>query len=315
MQLIRGLYNLPSDWPACVITIGNFDGLHLGHQQLISECVATAKKLSVPAVLMTFDPYPQAFFSKDKEMPCLMGLRDKVLGLQNCGIDYLCVLRFDAELAALSPEAFVQGILVDQLKVKSLVVGDDFRFGAKRAGDFALLEKLGKSQHFGTQQIPTFTYEDKRISSSWLRAALQSGDLDLAQHLLGHPYCLSGRVVSGDKRGRDFGYPTANIYVGQQYLPIAGIFVVTVSGLKGAPLRGVASIGKRPMYPTHWDMLEVFLLDFHQNIYGQHLTVECHHKLRDEIFFALESELIAQIKEDVKNTEAYFSKNKTTPTS
>ena len=313
MQLIRGLYNLPSHWSTCVITIGNFDGLHLGHQQLISECIATAKSLSLPAVLMTFDPYPQAFFSKEYKMPCLMSLRDKYLGLQDCGMDYLCVLRFDAEFAGLSPEVFVRDILVEQLKVKSVVVGDDFRFGAKRAGDFTLLEQLGKSKHFGTQQIPTFTYDHQRISSSWLRSALQSGDLDLARHLLGHAYRLSGRVVSGDKRGRDFGYPTANIYVGQQYLPIEGIFVVTVSGLDGGPLRGVASIGKRPMYPSKWDMLEVFLLDFDQNIYGQHLTVECLHKLRDEMCFASEAELIAQIKEDVRNTEAYFKKNKAAP--
>jgi len=219
-------------------------------------------------------------------------------------------LRFDAELAGLSPEVFVRDILVDQLKVKSVVVGDDFRFGAKRAGDFALLEQLGKSKHFGTKQMPTFTYDNKRISSSWLRSALQSGDLDLARHLLGHSYRLSGCVVSGDKRGRDFGYPTANIYVGQQVLPMEGIFVVTVSGLGSEPLRGVASIGKRPMYPTNSDMLEVFLLDFDQNIYGQHLTVECLHKLRDEMCFASEAELIAQIEEDVRNTEAYFSKNR-----
>jgi len=284
-------------------------------KQLISECVATAKRLQLPAVLITFEPYPKAFFAKDSKVPRLMSLRDKSLSLHDSGIDYLCVLHFNAALAALSPEAFVRDILVDQLQVKSVIVGDDFRFGVKRAGDFVLLEQLGKTNHFDTKQLPTYVYNNQRVSSSWLRSSLQSGDLDLARQLLGHSYRLSGRVVSGDRRGRDFGYPTANIYVGQQYLPIAGIFVVSVrtssprtrgpSDIK-QPLRGVASVGKRPMYPTGRDMLEVFLLDFDEDLYGKHLTVECLHKLRDEMCFDTEAELIAQIQTDVEHTKDYF---------
>jgi len=327
MKLIRGLNNLPSSWSSCVLTIGNFDGLHLGHQQLISACVANGKRLSFPTVLISFEPYPQAFFSKDSKdsnMPRLMGLRDKFLSLESTGIDYLCILRFDAALASLSPQDFVQDILVDKLKVKLAVVGDDFCFGAKRAGNFSLLKKLGETASFKAIQMPTFTHDNKRISSSWLRLALQSGDLALVQALLGHPYRLSGHVVSGDKRGREFGYPTANVFITQPYLPIAGIFVVRVLGVGEKVLCGVASIGKRPMYPTGRDMLEVFLLDFNkdtdgqdfhdkdscrQDIYGQHLTVECLHKLRDEICFESEAELLAQIAEDVRDTEQYFLEN------
>ena len=320
MKLIHGLHNLPSTWSGSVVAIGNFDGLHLGHQQLISACVAMASQHRLPAVLMTFEPYPQAFFSKGSKMPRLMGLRDKYLALQDSGIDYLCVLPFNRALAEQSPEVFVRRVLVDQLKVKAVVVGDDFRFGAKRAGDFTSLEQLGKSCRFETKQIPTCTYDHQRISSSWLRSSLQSGDLGLARHLLGRSYRLSGRVVSGDRRGQDFGFPTANIYVGQQYLPIEGIFVVQVTRLSqqkwgssvelAQPLQGVASVGKRPMYPSEYDMLEVFLLDFDQSIYGEHLSVDFLHKLRDELCFESEAELIAQIEEDVRNTKTYFSDKK-----
>ena len=307
MRLIRGLHNLPNNWSACAMTIGNFDGLHIGHQQLLAACVASAKCLNVPAVLVTFEPYPKAFFSKDEKVPRLMGLRDKVLALQNSGIDYLCILPFNAALAGLSAERFVVDVLVDRLKMVFLVVGDDFRFGAGRAGDFPLLEKLSASHHFEATQLKTFLHEGERVSSSRLRAALGEGNLVLARQLQGHDYQLSGCVVSGDQRGRAFGYPTANIYVSQPYFPIAGIFVVRIDGLADVSLRGVASVGKRPMYPSKRDVLEVFLLDFNQKIYGEHLTVTFLHKLRDEMCFESEAALIAQIEKDVAETESYFS--------
>jgi len=313
MQVIRGLHNLPNDWSACAMTIGNFDGLHLGHQQLLAACVASAKHLNVPAVLVTFEPYPKAFFSKDKKVPRLMGLRDKVLALQDKGIDYLCVLPFNAALAELPAEQFVLDILLDRLKMLSVVVGDDFRFGARRTGDFSLIEKLSATHHFEATQLKTFLHADERVSSSRLRAALHEGDLDLARQLQGHDYQLSGCVVSGDQRGRAFGYPTANIYVSQPYLPFAGIFVVRIDGLGDVSLRGVASVGKRPMYPTKRDVLEVFLLDFNQKIYGEHLTVTFLHKLRDEVNFESEAALVAQIEKDVAETQRYFMCNSPSP--
>ncbi len=307
MKLIRGTHNLPTDLPACVMTIGNFDGLHLGHQQLISECVVRAKQSNLPSVLMTFEPYPQAFFSRDTKFPRLMSLRDKYLSLQDSGIDYLCVLRFDAKIAALSAESFVEDILARQFHVKSVVVGDDFRFGAKRVGDFKLLEQLGNIYGFETTQMPTYVYQKQRVSSSWLREALGKGNLDTAKALLGRPYCLSGQIVKGDQRGQEFGFPTANIYAGQKKLPLSGIFVVEVEGLEKTALPGVASVGYRPMYPTERDVLEVFLLDFNEDIYKQHCTVTFLKYLRGEKNFLSESELIAQIKEDVRETENYFS--------
>lgn len=307
MKLIRGLYNLPADWHGSVVTVGNFDGLHKGHQALIEQCVSLAKQHQVPSVLMTFEPYPQAYFSNDERIPRLTSLRDKFLMLQTLGIEYLLVLPFNAVLAKVSSEDFVKTILLERLKVKGIAVGDDFCFGAKRAGDFSLLKSYAEKEGFDAIQMPTLKYKAKRISSSSLRLALAENNLVLAEHLLGRMYHLSGQIVKGDQRGREFGFPTANIYMGQKKLPLSGIFVVEVEGLENKALLGVASIGYRPMYPTEKDVLEVFLLDFDKDIYKKHCTVIFLKYLRGEMNFSSEDELIKQIESDVAVARSFFT--------
>jgi riboflavin kinase / FMN adenylyltransferase len=304
MKLIRGYHNLPPSCLGAVVTIGTFDGIHQGHQALITACLQQAEKHQTTSILMTFEPYPQFFFSEDRRVPRLMSLRDKYRVLEKTGIDYLLVLPFNADLAEKSAEDFVVTLLMNALKTKAVVVGDDFRFGAKRLGDIGLLKRY--SNVFESTQVPTLVYQGERVSSSRLRQSLISGDLSHAEQMLGRPYSLSGRIVKGDQRGRDFGFPTANIYVGQDKLPLSGIFVVEVEGLAQQSLRGVASVGFRPMYPTEKDMLEVYLFDFDQTVYYQYCTVIFRHRLRDEIKYDTDVELIAQIKQDVDDAQDYF---------
>ncbi len=306
MKLIRGLHNLPKHWSCAVVTIGNFDGIHKGHQVLINRCIELAKQRQAASVLMTFEPYPHAYLSQNDQFSRLMSLRDKYLMLQTLGIDYLLVLPFNKALAQLSAADFVSTILVKSLKINAVVVGDDFRFGAKRGGDFTYLQSLASRYHYEAVQVLTQSYDHKRISSSRLRDALARGDLELAEILLGRPYCLSGQVVTGDHRGRRWGFPTANIHVSQKKLPLSGIFAVKVAGLSKAKLFGVASVGHRPMYPTQRDLLEVFLLDFDKDVYKQHATVTFLKRLRGEICFSSTDELIMQIKQDVEQSRHFF---------
>lgn len=308
MKLVRGLHNLPAEWQHSVVTIGTFDGLHRGHQALITQCVRLAAAQNVAATLVTFEPYPKSYFAKNRGIPRLMTLRDKFIVLQSLGIDYLWVLTFNAALATSSAEDFISKILVNTLQAKVVVVGDDFHFGANRRGDYALLQSYGQQYGFTVEQFPTYQYNGERVSSSRLRQALERGNLSLATTLLGRPYHLSGRVVVGDQRGRRFGFPTANIATGQRKLLLSGIFVVTVAGISAELHPAVASVGWRPMYPSDQDLLEVHLLDFNRNIYHQHCTVHFLQKLRDEQFFSSEAELIQQIKDDVAQAQAFFTK-------
>jgi riboflavin kinase/FMN adenylyltransferase len=259
---------------------------------------------------MTFEPYPQAYFSHNDRFPRLMNLRDKFLTLKTLNVDYLLVLPFNDALAKLSAEDFIREIVVDRLKTAVVIVGDDFRFGAKRSGDFELLQSLAKQYGYDALEMPTLVFANERISSSRLRMALSDGDLTLAENLLGQPYSLSGQVVKGDQRGREFGFPTANVYVGQKKLSLSGIFIVNVDGLAEKTLRGVASVGYRPMYPTERDVLEVHLLDFDKNVYKKHCTVTFLKFLRDEVNFASEAELIVQIENDVLAARHYFTEYK-----
>ena len=309
MKLIHGLGKLPNDWQHCVLTVGNFDGVHKGHQALISRCVALAKQHQTRSVVMTFEPYPQVYFSHNDRFPRLMNLRDKFLALQALGVDDLLVLPFNATLSQLSAEDFIQKILLDHLKIKAIVIGDDFRFGANRAGDFDFLTAYASRHHFAVFQMPTLVYEGERVSSSQLREALSKSDLALAEAFLGQHYCLSGRVMYGDRRGIQFGFPTANVLVSQKKLPLSGIFAVEVHGLEGAALPGVASVGYRPMYPTESDVVEVHLLNFNKNIYKKHCTVTFLKYLRDEMNFSSEAELIQQIENDVSQASMFFGMN------
>lgn len=309
MQLIRGLHNVRDQVQGCVLAIGNFDGLHRGHQALIQELVRAGRQYDLPAVIMTFEPQPNEFFSQDEPTPRLMRLREKMVGCAALGIDTLICVRFDAAFAAMTAEDFVETLLVQRLGVRLVLVGDDFRFGARRTGDMALLKKLGAQHQFDVMTHDTVSDRAARISSTRVRRALQAGDLKEAETLLGHPYMLLGKVSHGDKRGRVWGCPTANIHLHRRSVPMMGIFVVRVYDLEDAPIEGVASLGVRPSIGGTRTLLEVHLFDFDRDIYGKNIRVEFIHKLRDELKFDAIQDLIDQIHRDVQDAKRFFKEN------
>jgi riboflavin kinase/FMN adenylyltransferase len=296
--LIRGIHNLHHQISHCVATIGNFDGLHLGHQKLLNTLKQEAKAMNLPSAVILFEPQPNEFFAQDK-----------LSGLQKCHVDYVVCLKFDQKLADLSAEDFVNEILVEQLGVQKIIIGDDFRFGHKRSGDIHLLKQLGQRYHFTAQALDTYSSaNEERISSTRIRQALQQGDLESAEKLLGKPFAISGRVVHGDKRGRQIGFPTLNILLQRKTAPISGVFVVRVFGIAEHPLKGVANVGNRPTVDGTRSVLEIHLFDFDQTIYGAQLYVEFIHKLREEKRFESFEKLKEQITLDVKQAREYFEK-------
>ena len=246
MKVIRGIPPA-TDWTPCALTIGNFDGVHRGHQALLKKLVAKAKALQVQSCVMTFEPHPIEYFAPEKAPARILGLRDKLEALAEIGIDQVLVIHFNQAFANLSPEAFVKDILVDGLKVKSILIGDDFHYGAKRAGNFSDLQIAGQQFGFSVERMETLVEDQERISSSAIRLALQNGQMDRAQQLLGRPYMLSGHVLHGQKLGRTLGFPTLNLAVANRLhkrKPAAqGIFIAQVHGLSDNPLPAVASQG------------------------------------------------------------------------
>jgi len=306
MQFIRGIQNLDLDHPGCVATIGNFDGIHLGHQAVIGQLAEEAADLALPSVLISFEPTPMEYFQPDKSPARLTRLREKLQVLRRFSIDKVLSLAFNKKLAQMPAEVFIKEILVDRLKVKYLVVGDDFRFGKNRQGDFAMLQQAGEQFGFQVVNMHTFTIEGERVSSTRIRKALAAGDLAAAERLLGRAYRMTGRVAHGEKLGRQLGFPTANIDLHRKATPLQGIFVVEVFGLEGEPLPGVASLGTRPTVNGKKILLEVFIFDFDQDIYGKHLQVSFLHKLRDEVKYTTLDALKVQIQKDVDNAKHYF---------
>lgn len=293
------------------LTIGNFDGVHLGHQAMLSRLKDAAHRLGLPACVMTFEPHPREFFAPDQAPARLTSLREKLQLLAQTEVDCVHVCRFNYDFARISPEEFITRILNKELSVRWLLVGNDFRFGARRAGDFAMLHTFSAKNGFKVEVIPSVIIEGQRISSTAIRQALASGDLNTARKLLGRSYSISGRVIDGDKLGKQIGFPTANIQLKHNRSPLSGIFVVAVRGaIKSLPataLPGVASLGVRPT--THKNgkpVLEVHFFDFNQEIYGQHLQVDFLHKLRDEEKYADLDTLILQIKKDVAQAKDFF---------
>lgn len=307
MELIRGLQNICSKYRGCVATIGNFDGVHLGHQAVLGQLAEKAAELGLPTVLITFEPQPMEYFVPDKVPARLTRFREKILALQRYSVDRVCCLSFNDKLAKLSAEAFIEKVLVGKLGVKYLVVGDDFRFGLNRAGTFETLVEAGKKHGFQVVSMHTFEIDAERVSSTRIRTALEKGDMAGAEKLLGRRYRMSGRVAHGEKLGRELGFPTANIHLHRHASPIQGIFVVEVFGLDQEPIQGVASVGTRPTINETKALLEVFLLDFNQDIYGRHIQVSFLKKLRDEEKFDSLDELIKQIQLDVEQAQAYFA--------
>jgi riboflavin kinase/FMN adenylyltransferase len=309
VELIRGHYNLKPRHRHCVATLGSFDGVHLGHQEVIRRTIAKAREQGLPATVITSEPLPREFFAPDTAPPRLTRLREKLAVFAQLGIDRVLCLRFNAALAGLPAEVFVENILVNGLGLAHLVVGDDTRFGKNRRGDFQLLQTLGQRFGFSAERVATFSRAGERVSSTRIREALGAGDMQTAAALLGRPYPMSGRVAHGDKRGRVLGYPTANIHLKRRQTPLMGIFAVEI-GFCDSPeagrLPGVASIGVRPTFGGGQCLLEVHLFDFDRDIYGQHVDVYFLHKLRDERRFDTVEALVAQMRVDVEQTKTYF---------
>lgn len=292
-------------WPAATranaVTIGNFDGIHLGHQAMLARLTARATSVGGAPTVLTFEPHPREVFTPADAPSRLTSLREKIEILRALGVVHVHVCRFTREFAALSAEDFVRRILVDGLKARYVLVGDDFRFGAKRAGDFEFLRTQGAIHGFEAESLHTVEAAGQRASSTAIREALAAGDMALAAQMLGRPYSISGRVVGGDQLGRKIGYPTANIQLKHNKPPVKGIFAVRVQGLERPDWPGVASLGTRPTVHTNGrPTLEVHLFNFNRSIYREHLRVEFLHKLRDEAKFPNLDTLIAQIDLDAQ---------------
>ncbi len=313
MQLLRGLHNPGLGEKGCVATIGNFDGVHRGHQAIIERVIHRANEFSVPALVIVFEPQPLEFFNQDAAPPRLMTFREKFGALAEFDLDYVFCLKFDASLAGLSAEAFVERVLVEHLHIRHLVVGDDFRFGDDRAGDFALLESLGQCFTYSVENTPTCTDgaegADARISSTRIRACLEAGQLPAAASLLGRPYRMTGKVVHGEKLGRQLGFPTANVNLNRIKLPMTGVFVVKVKREDGSELDGVANLGVKPSVGRFKPNLEVYVLNFDDDLYGEAIEVEFRHQLRDEQRFDGLDALKRQIAVDVEAARQYLASN------
>ncbi|MFO1362124.1 MAG: bifunctional riboflavin kinase/FAD synthetase [Burkholderiales bacterium] len=281
------------------LTIGNFDGVHKGHQAMLARLVAAARAGGLTATVLTFEPHPREFFAPQAAPTRLTNLREKLELLAAHGVERVHVQRFAAAFAALSPEAFVAGALAGTLRARWVLVGDDFRFGAKRAGDFAFLAGAAARHGYEVEAMPTVAIGAQRVSSSAVREALARGELARAQALLGRAYGISGRVVHGEKLGRALGFATANVQLKHNRPPLAGIFAVRAHGIGAAPLPGVASLGVRPtVHAAGKPVLEVHLFDFAADLYGAHLRVEFLAKLRDEARYPDLDTLKAQIARD-----------------
>jgi riboflavin kinase/FMN adenylyltransferase len=287
------------------LTIGNFDGVHRGHQAMLSRLLEAAEDLRLPPAVLTFDPPPREFFARGAAPPRLNSLRQKLEVFRAYGVARTFVARFDARLASLTPVEFIDDVLVGKLNVRWLLVGDDFRFGKARAGDLALLRAHAGT--FSVEGMRTIAVSGERASSTAIREALAAGDLTRAEALLGRPYSLSGRVAHGDKLGRNLGFPTANIAL-RQRPALSGIFAVRVYGLGNSAHAGVASLGVRPTVKENAKpLLEVFIFDFDEAIYGRRVTVEFLHKLRDEEKYDDIQALTQQIRADVAHAREFFA--------
>lgn len=311
MKLIRDLPAAESAGERCVATIGTFDGVHLGHQSVIRQAVRFARRLKLPALVVTFEPQPQEYFNPGTAPARLTSFREKIEALRRLPVDRICCLRFGPRLAALEPEQFVERLLVRGLSIEGIVVGDDFRFGRNRRGDFNTLVELARDWNYRVEPVETFTMQGDRISSSRIRSALLDGDLDTAGALLGRPFEISGRVQAGDRRGRELGFPTINIDLSGRKAPVLGIFVVRVRFPDGAWRSGVASVGTRPMFDGRSLLLEVHILDFHGDLYGRRLQVRFLKRLRAEENFETVEQLCAQIREDIARARAFLEENET----
>jgi riboflavin kinase/FMN adenylyltransferase len=306
VQVFRGFPAAAADHVA--LTIGNFDGVHRGHQAMLTRLVEAATDLDLPAAVLTFEPQPREFFAREQAPARLSTLRDKLEHFAALGVERVCIARFNAALAGLAAERFIDQVLVRGLGTRWVLVGADFRFGRGRSGDLALLRASART--FSVEAMPTVSVDGERASSSAVREALARGELERAARILGRPYAIAGRVAHGDKRGRSLGFPTANVAL-RRKPALSGIFVVRVHGVGDFPRAGVASLGVRPTVAVEGEpLLEVFVFDFDQAIYGRRVRVEFLHKLRDEARYADLDALKRQIHADVAQARDYFATQK-----
>ncbi|MGD2019609.1 MAG: bifunctional riboflavin kinase/FAD synthetase [Thiohalocapsa sp.] len=322
MRLIRGLHNLRPQDRGCVATIGNFDGVHLGHRTVFRRLLQRGHELGLPATVITFEPQPMEYFQPDAAPARLTRLREKLAAIRADGIHRVMLLEFGHKLAAMPADAFIEQLLVHGLGVRFLLVGDDFRFGRNRGGDFQLLQAAGAQRGFEVENLHTITQGEERISSTRVREALARGELDQARHLLGRHYAMRGRVAHGDKRGRSIGFPTANLPLHRRVSPLSGVYAVAVRDLDGERLPAarpeagverrpglwpaVANVGHRPTVDGQDVRLEVHLFDFDGDLYGAHLEVEFRLRLRGEQRFESFEALQAQIGRDAAAARAYL---------
>ncbi|WGE34026.1 bifunctional riboflavin kinase/FAD synthetase [Actinobacillus genomosp. 1] len=316
MQLIRGLYNLTNHKDLAkgsVVSIGNFDGVHLGHQNILARLCDQSLERDLPSVVMLFEPQPREFFAnkRAKSTTCtpparLMRLRDKLKYLEQSGIDFVLCVRFNERFANLSADDFISELLVKQLRVRYLSVGDDFRFGVNRTGDFSLLRNAGLKYRFAVEDSQTLSHAEQRVSSSLIREALQQDNLVLAEKLLGKPYSICGRVAHGNKLGRTIGFPTANIMLNRLVTPLQGVFAVQIQTKMGK-YNGIANVGNRPTINGTKPLLEVHLFDFNRSIYGEAIEVFFIRKIRNEVKFPSFEALKIQIEKDREQAVEFFS--------
>lgn len=308
MQILRSVPDAASSPVA--LTIGNFDGVHLGHQAMLAKLRAAASARGLPACVMTFEPHPREFFAPDQAPVRLTSMREKLELLAAHGVERTLVLRFNFALAQVTAQDFIERILVRGLGARWLQVGDDFRFGARRAGDLAMLRAQSAQHGYEVEGMATVELDGARVSSTAVRDALAAGEVEKSARLLGRPYSISGRVVGGDGLGRKLGFPTANVQMKHNRPPLTGIFAVELSRRDGRPLQGVASLGVRPTVKAQGaaPVLEVFIFDFKEDIYGELVRVDFLHKFRDEAKYVDLETLKAQIARDVADTRAFFAR-------
>jgi len=338
MRLIRGLYNIPSDFSGCVATIGNFDGVHLGHQAILQQLKKQGEEHQLPTVVMMFEPQPREFFAPDQAPARLANMSEKLQDLARFGIDYVLCLPFNQKLRSMSADQFIQTILLDGLKISHLIVGDDFRFGCDRTGDYHLLQKTGQQagestrekSGFSVEDTQTFELDGERVSSTRVREYLSANDLAAASKLLGRPYRMSGRIGYGRQLGRTIGVPTANVILQRNKLPMTGVYAVKAieitvdecnesqalgheGSVKEKEWQGVANIGVKPTVAgTPEPSLEVHIFDFPSSaeegdLYGKRLTIEFCQKIREEKKFNGLDELKAAIANDMQVAREFFS--------
>lgn len=308
MEFIRGMRNIRDKHRGCVLTIGKFDGVHLGHEAVLAKLVRKAQELNLPSVVMLFEPQPEELFMPDKAPARLSRLRDKYARLEQLGIDRLLCIKFNPEFASQTPDYFVEHLLVEQLGVEYLVVGDDFRFGKARAGDFDYLLQAGERFGFDVINTDSFCFDESRISSSMIRELLAQDDLKGVTAMLGRPFSITGKVAHGQKKGRTIGFPTANILLKRHRSPVQGVFAVTVN-IADEWFDGVANIGNRPTVDGEKPLLEVHIFNYSDDLYGKFIEVDLHHKIRQEQKFASFEQLKLQIEKDAEQAKQWLAEN------